>query len=89
MTFTVKNSVSLLQTLETEDGFIIEITADMEEETYEAWLHHKDYGIKSLLHGEPFYQTYRKTHTSPDEFLERSMFDISAEIDSYRNEYMD
>ncbi len=66
---------------EHDDDWRIEIVID--DEDYEAWLWHKDYGIKSLMFGCP------KEQQDYDYFLELVEFSIPDYIEGYLEEYGD
>lgn len=51
-------------------------------ENYEAWIYHKEYGVKMLMFGMPKYQQ------SYEEFLELVDDDAATYIDNYSQEYM-
>ena len=42
------------QTFTVGDGFLVDIIVDALNEMYEAWIYHRDYGIKELMYGEFF-----------------------------------
>lgn len=66
---------------EYDDDFRVEVVTG--DENYEAWLWHKDYGIKSLMFGMP------KSQQSYEEFLDTVEATIVMDITQYANEYMD
>ena len=39
------------QTFTVGDGFLVDIIVDALNEMYEAWIYHRDYGIKELMFG--------------------------------------
>ena len=53
------------------------------EETYEAWLQHKDYGISSLMFG------MMKKDKTFEEFCETAKMNLDNQKDFYQEEYMD
>lgn len=52
----LKRAVMQTNTFKLDNEFMLDIVCDAEREgaTYEAWLWHKDYGIKELLFGLPY-----------------------------------
>lgn len=64
------------------DGFFVEVFKNFEEDTYEAWIFHKDYGQKNLMFGCPVsQQTF-------EEFLEMVECDIEEQKRIYSEDYI-
>ena len=66
---------------EYDDGFRVEIVIG--DENYEAWLWHKNYGIKASMFGMP------KSQQSYEDFLETVEATIIEDIIAYAQDYMD
>ncbi len=66
-----------------DTGFMIDIVDDLENDSYEAWLYHRGYGVKDMMIGMPKTQGDFRMFTSY----------VSAHIDCdmcyYQHRYMD
>lgn len=70
-------------------GFMVDIIVTKDE--FEAWIYHKNYGIKMLMWGEPkknfrFGKPYTQTFNDFKELVE---FNIDEYAESYAEEYFD
>ena len=66
------------------DGFRVDITYDSDTQTADAWIYHKDYGIKSLMFGSEI----TEDHTLND-FIEVVEGNVQEYMEDYCDEYMD
>lgn len=64
------------------------VTVIETDDDFEAWLHHKDYGVSALLFAVPKFQPHAKEITYPG-FLGMVESSIEAEIKTYTELYMD
>lgn len=100
----MSNSITMLQnteiTLETydldgewlESGFRIDITFDAGEKLFEAWLYHKDCGVKYSMFEMPSQDNMNVTPESRvthDAFFQYVCQEIDEHISMYRESYMD
>lgn len=60
--------------------FLVDVTDKLEE--YEAFIYHKDYGVKDLMFG------VSKDQNTLDEFMEIVFYNLPKHIDTYKSEYM-
>ena len=71
-----------IESWEAWDGFILDLVTKGTE-TYEAWIYHRDYGVKTLMWGVP------QDSTSYDEFKDMVASSVEDNIEGYKEEYMD
>lgn len=64
-----------------KDDWIVEVW--IVNDDFEAWIQHKDYGIKSLMFGMPAQQQ------STQDFMKIVENSIDEYVEYYANEYMD
>ena len=69
--------------IENEPGFMVDIVENANE--YEAWLYHKDYGVKSLMFGSE-----KKQHNGKADFCDMVEANLINQpyINNYMEEYM-
>lgn len=65
------------QTFTVGDGFLVDIIVDALNEMYEAWIYHRDYGIKELMFGCEWKQNCYK------EFFDT----VDLAVDDYKHYY--
>lgn len=71
-----------IESWEVWDGFILDLVTKGTE-TYEAWIYHTDYGIKTLMWGVP------QDSTTYGEFKDMVASSVAENIEGYKEEYMD
>ena len=78
-------------TFEVGDGFMVDIVDNKEEGLFEAWLYHKNYGVKSSMFGEPKKQKVKDDEMTLEQFIESVEANLLTEdyIGDYAEEYMD
>lgn len=64
-------------TFDVGDGFFVDIVTDNPHKEYDAWLYHKDYGVKQLMFGGTFEQNRYK------DFLNL----VEVNLDGYEHDY--
>lgn len=78
----INNRFALMGQYSAGDGFLIDVFENKTEDTYEAWIYHKDYGMKNLMFGMPTTQQRYK------EFLECVECDIDEQKRIYSEDYI-
>lgn len=76
-----------IESWEAWDGFMFDLVTrsgdTMKDDTYEAWVYHKDYGVKMLMWGVP------QDSTDYWGFKDMVASTLEENIEGYREEYMD
>lgn len=78
-----------IHTYEADDGFMVDIVD--KDDAFEAWIYHKDYGIKDLMWGEPkkntiFGEPFTQTLQGFKSLVEAN---LEAYAGDYREDHMD
>ncbi len=79
-----------ITTYDYRDGFKVDVIENIEKEVIEAWLYHKDCGIKELMFGVPKHQESTGLSITLDGFLDMVEANLESQnyIDNYEDEYM-
>lgn len=78
----LRRAVAQTSTFKLGEGFLLDITCNAERDPcpeYEAWLWHKNYGVKELLYGAN--QEY-------DDFIDTALYYAEDFKDYYAEKYM-
>ena len=67
------------------DDFIVEIVENREADEWSAWIHHQDYGIKSIMFAQMFGMNGANTKA---EFTNIVFSLFLGYAENYRNEFM-
>lgn len=78
----ITNAFQIMGIFSVGEGFIVEVLNNTLEDTYEAWIYHKDYGTKNLMFGMPVAQQRYK------DFLECVECDIEEQKRIYSEDYI-
>lgn len=71
------------ETFDVGEGYLMDVITMPSNEMYEAWIYHKDYGIKSLMFG------ISQNDMTYEEFIETAYCNTDDYISFYEEEYMD
>ena len=77
----MKKSNFKTETFTWDGGFMVDVVTT--SDTYEAWIYHKDYGIKELMFGMP------KKQQSYEKFIEIVEWNVDDDIFAYMEQHMD
>lgn len=78
-------------TYDVDEGFMIDAVYDPDREMYEAWLYHKDYGVKMSMFGLPKKQKNMNKVLDHKEFMDiiRNNLEHEGYIPLYVEKYFD
>ena len=79
----MKHLWNMTETYCDDNGYIVDIVSINMGTEYEAWIYHKDYGVKSFMYG------MMSTDITKAEFTEMALAQYVDYVYEYNNQYMD